>query len=74
MVQVTLDDRYRIVLDRKTRQVAGLQRGDRLVVIPFKGAVILVAPRGREYAGSLTGFNFVENRHEASRYIFRRKM
>jgi len=68
-----LDEKYRIVLDRKTREVAGLKKGARLVVIPFKGGVILVAPRGRKYAGSLAGFQFAEERHEASQFIFRRK-
>jgi len=71
--QVALDDKYRVVLDRKTRAVAGIKRGDRLVAIAFKGGVILVAPRDRKFAGSLTGFQFVEDRHEASRFIFRRK-
>lgn len=73
MGEVALDEKYRIVLDRKTREIAGLKKGDRLVAIPFRGGVILVAPRGRKYAGSLTGFNFAEQLHEASRYIFRRK-
>ena len=73
MGEVALDDRYRIVLDRKTRAVAGIKKGDRLVTIPFKGGVILVAPRNRRFAGSLTGFEFDEERHEASHFIFRRK-
>jgi bifunctional DNA-binding transcriptional regulator/antitoxin component of YhaV-PrlF toxin-antitoxin module len=71
--EVVLDDKYRIVLDRRTRAVAGIKKGDRLVSIPFKGGVILVAPRDRIFAGSLTGFQFNEARHEASRFIFRRK-
>jgi bifunctional DNA-binding transcriptional regulator/antitoxin component of YhaV-PrlF toxin-antitoxin module len=71
--EVALDDRYRIVLDRKTRDVAGIKKGDRLVAIPFKGGVILVAPRDRRFAGSLAGFKFDEERHEASHFIFRRK-
>ncbi len=73
MGEVALDDKYRVVLDKKTRQVAGITKGDRLVAIPFKGGVILVAPRDRKFAGSLTGFEFREERHEASRFIFRRK-
>jgi bifunctional DNA-binding transcriptional regulator/antitoxin component of YhaV-PrlF toxin-antitoxin module len=70
---VTLDQKYRIVLDRKTRDVAGLKKGDRLVAVPFKGGVILVATKGHKFEGSLASFNFVEEKHEASRYIFRRK-
>jgi bifunctional DNA-binding transcriptional regulator/antitoxin component of YhaV-PrlF toxin-antitoxin module len=70
---VALDDKYRVVLDKKTRKVAGIDKGDRLVAIPFKGGVILVAPGDRKFASSLTGFAFKEERHEASRFIFRRK-
>lgn len=73
MGEVALDDKYRIVLDRKTRAVAGIKKGDRLVAIPFKGGVILVTPRDRRFASSLTGFEFDEKQHEASRFIFRRK-
>lgn len=71
--QVSLDNRYRVVLDKKTRNVAGIKRGDKLVAIPFKGGVILVASRDRKFAGSLKGFKFAEEQHEASRFIFRRK-
>ena len=71
--QVALDEKCRIVLDKKTRAVAGLKRGDRLTAIPFKGGVILVAPSKRRFEGSLTGFRYTEERHEASRFIFRRR-
>jgi bifunctional DNA-binding transcriptional regulator/antitoxin component of YhaV-PrlF toxin-antitoxin module len=71
--QVELDDKYRVVLDKKTRQVAGINKGDRLVAIPFKGGVILVAPGNRKFTAALTGFEFEEERHEASRFLFRRK-
>ena len=73
MGQVALDDKYRIVLDRRIREVAGLKKGDRMVAIPFKDGVILVVPRGRKYSGSLSGFKFIEEEHEASRYLFRGK-
>ena len=73
MGEVALDDKYRVVLDRRTRAVAGIKKGDRLVAIPFKGGVILVAPRDRNFEGSLQGFGFIEEQHEASRFTFRRK-
>ena len=73
MGEVALDDKYRVVLDKKTRKVAGINKGDRLVAIPFKGGVILVAPRDSKFASSLTGFAFKEERHEASRFLFRRR-
>ena len=72
MGEVSLDDKYRVALNRKTREIAGINKGDKLVAIPFKGGVILVAPRGK-FQGSLSGFEFAEERHEASRFIFRRK-
>ena len=61
------------MLDKKTRSVAGLKKGDRLVAIPFRGGVILVAPTNRKFAGSLSGFGFDEEAHEASRFLFRRR-
>ena len=73
MGKVALDDKYRIVLDKRAREVAGINKGDRLVAIPFKRGVILVAPRDRKFATTLTGFEFKEERHEASRFIFRKK-
>ena len=60
MGEVALDDKYRVVLDKKIREVAGINKGDRLVAIPFKGGVILVAPGDRKFAASLTGFEFKE--------------
>jgi hypothetical protein len=71
--EVLLDDKYRVLLDRRTREIAGINKRDRLVAIPFKGGVILVAPGARKFEGSLSGFGFAEERHEASRFIFRRK-
>jgi len=71
--EVALDDKYRIVLDKRTRAVAGIKKGDRLIAIPFKGGVILVTPRDRRFAGSLKSFGFSEERHEASRFTFGRK-
>jgi len=71
--EVALDDKYRIVLDKKTREIAGINKRDRLVAVPFKGGVILLASRDRKFAGSLAGFDFEEERHEASRFLFRKK-
>ena len=73
MGQLELDDKYRVVLGKKIRKVAGINKGDRLVAIPFRGGVILVAPGDHKFAAALTGFEFQEERHEASRFLFRRK-
>lgn len=73
MREVVLDDKYRVVLDKRTREIAAVKKGDRLAVIPFKGGVILVSARGRKFTGSLAGFGFNEERHEAAHFIFRRK-
>jgi hypothetical protein len=58
---------------KKTRPEAQNKIGDRLVAIPFKGGVILVVPTDRKFVGSMPGFGFEEERHEASRFIFQRK-
>ena len=73
MGELAMDDKYRVVLDRKTRAVSGIKKGNRLVSIPFKGGVILVVPSDRRFAGSMTGFEFTEEQHEASRLLFRKR-
>ncbi len=73
MGDVALDDKYRVLLDMKTRKIAGINKRTKLVAIPFKGGIILVASMRRKFQGSLIGFRFAEEQHEASRFIFRRK-
>ena len=66
---VTVDSKYRVVLERKVRAVAGIVKGERLVAIPFHGGVILTSAAGKKFAGSLRGLGFREEDHEAGRYL-----
>jgi bifunctional DNA-binding transcriptional regulator/antitoxin component of YhaV-PrlF toxin-antitoxin module len=69
---VVVDRKHRIILDRRVRKVAGVQKGDQLVAIPFKGGVIVVNVTGKSFKGALTGFRFREEEHAASQFLFRR--
>ena len=57
---------------KKTRSVARNAKDDKLIAIQFKGGAIEVHS-DRKFAGSLPGFGFVEEQHEASRFLFRRR-
>jgi len=73
MSVLKVDEKYRILLDKWTREIAGLEKGDESLVIPFKGGVILASFKGKHFVGSLSGLNYDENAHEASKYLFSRK-
>jgi hypothetical protein len=66
---VVVDSKYRVVLERKVRAVAGIGKGEKLIAIPFHGGVILTSAAGKRFAGSLRGFGFREDDHEAGRYL-----
>lgn len=69
MVTVKMDDKYRVLLSKDVREKAEIGKEDELVAIPFNKGVILLSP-GKSYVGSLTGFGFREEEHEASRFLF----
>jgi bifunctional DNA-binding transcriptional regulator/antitoxin component of YhaV-PrlF toxin-antitoxin module len=66
-----IDEKYRVPLDKKVRKASGLKKGERLVTIPFRRGVILRALDGKSFERSLLGFKYVEEEHEASRYLFK---
>jgi len=68
-VTVVVDSKYRVVLERKVRAAAGISKGERLIAIPFQGGVILASAAGKKFAGSLRGFGFREEDHEATRFL-----
>ena len=72
MSATVVDEKNRVVLNLETRKAAGLKKGDRLSVIPFRGGVILVNVRGKKFARSLMGFSYKEEKHEASRFLFKK--
>ena len=70
----SLDEKNRLLLDKKTRKVSGIQKGSKIVAIPFKGGVTLVDVTKKKFTGSLNGFKFEEDQHEASKFLFQKKV
>jgi len=66
---VMVDSKYRVVLEKRVRNIAGIVKGERLVAIPFTGGVILATAAGKRFAGSLDNLGFREEDHEAGRYV-----
>jgi bifunctional DNA-binding transcriptional regulator/antitoxin component of YhaV-PrlF toxin-antitoxin module len=67
----TVDEKYRVSVGRDAVEESGIRRGERLVVIPFAGGIILEAEGPRKFTESLPGFAFDESRHEADAYVKR---
>jgi len=70
MSVVVVDDKNRISLTRELREKIGISKGDRLLAVPFGGAILLIPLRGKKFAGYLKDFIYDEEAHEASRYLF----
>jgi len=70
MSLLKVDKKFRVLLDKDVREVAGLEKGDELLAIPFKGGIILASLKGKSFIGSLRGFSYNEDVHEASKYLF----
>jgi len=68
-----MDPKHRLVLTKKLRKAAGIREDEDLVAIPFRGGVVIASPRGRKFAGSLSGFGFDEAEHHATKYLVRSK-
>jgi hypothetical protein len=73
MSVLSLDKKNRLVLDKKLREASGVKKGAKLVAIPFKGGVMLVDVTGKSFVGSMNGFGFREEEHEASKFLFGKK-
>ena len=65
-----VDDRYRVVLDKEARDKLKIEPGDELLAIPSTDGILLTSFKGMKYESSLPGFNYREELHEASRYLF----
>jgi bifunctional DNA-binding transcriptional regulator/antitoxin component of YhaV-PrlF toxin-antitoxin module len=63
-----VDGKYRVGLGKKALAAAGLAKGGTVVVVPFRGGVILKAVGTRTFTDSLAGFDFREEEHEASKF------
>lgn len=64
-----VDNKYRVTLGKEVRSKAGIGKGDKLIVIPFRGGIVLVPVKGKSFKGCLDGFSFREEEHEATRYL-----
>jgi len=70
MSVVVVDDKNRISLARELRERVGISKGDRLLAVPFGGAILLIPLKDRRFVGYLKDFTYDEGAHEASRYLF----
>jgi bifunctional DNA-binding transcriptional regulator/antitoxin component of YhaV-PrlF toxin-antitoxin module len=70
MSVLVLDEKYRVLLDKKLREKIGLKKGDVLLAIPYSGGVLLARIKGKSFVGSLNDFKYDEKLHEASKYLF----
>lgn len=70
MIVVVVDKKYRVLLGRKLREIIGVEKGGKLLAVPFKGGVILTSLKGKGFIGSLNDFKYDERLHEASKHLF----
>ena len=68
-MSVVVDDENRIFLSRELREKTGISKSDRLLAVPFGGAILLIPLKGKKFAGYLKDFIYDEEAHEASRYL-----
>ena len=67
---VIVDEKYRVLLGKELREKVGIEKGEELLAVPFHGGIILLSLKGKRFEGSLEGFGFDEEKHEASKYLF----
>lgn len=70
MAVLKVDDRYRVVLDKEIRDRLQVEPGDSVLAIPGTNGVIVTNLKGKKYESLHPGFNYQEEEHEASRYLF----
>lgn len=71
MAVLKVDDRYRIVLDREVREKLKIEPGDKVLALASTEGVLITNLKGRKFESLHPGFNYTEEKHEASRYLFR---
>ncbi|HEY4822443.1 MAG TPA: AbrB/MazE/SpoVT family DNA-binding domain-containing protein [Candidatus Bathyarchaeia archaeon] len=69
---LTVDDRYRVLLDKEVRVFLKIAPGDKVLAIPSSEGVLITSLKGKRFKTSLSGFRFKEESHEASRYLFKK--
>jgi len=69
-----VDSRNRVQLTKQVREISGIEKGREVILVPSKGTVLVVAlEEGETFAGSLSGFAYREEDHEASTFLFRKQ-
>ncbi len=68
-----VDDRYRVVLDKEIREKLQVEPGDAVLAIASTNGVLVTNLKGKKYDTLHPGFNYREEEHEASRYLFGEK-
>jgi len=53
---LVIDEKYRVLLDKKLRKKMGLKKGDALLAIPYRGGILLTSVKGKGFVGSLNNF------------------
>ncbi len=64
-----MDSKRRIVLGKRIRRASGIGPDDDLVAFAFHGGILITSTKGKHFAGSLTGFHFEEEKHDATKYL-----
>lgn len=59
------------MIPSEVRKVVGIRKGDRILVLPFAKGILLLNLKDKRFEGSLRGFKFKEEMHEASRALFK---
>ncbi len=70
MAVLKVDDRYRVVLDKEIREKLKVEPGDHVLAIPSTEGIVITSLKGKKYQSLHPGFNFKEEDHEASGYLF----
>ena len=72
MSVLCLDEKSGVLLDKKLREVSGMKKAAKLVAVQFKSGVMLVGVSEKSFVGSMPGFAYREEEHEASKFLFRK--
>ena len=70
MAVLRVDDRYRVVLDQEIRERLKIQPGDRVLALASTDGVLITNLKGKRFESLHPGFNYKEEQHEASRFLF----
>jgi len=70
LIVITIDDKNRIRIPKKQAKIAGIKPGDKVLIFATLNRVHVVPLKAKKFVGSLDGFDFKEEEHEATKYIF----